>query len=274
MKPYVLFALLPTYIVASMVWAQAPCSLSVDKGSSVTVTVEITVDSIFGNQSDSDTITVGASGFGNGAFSPSSEPFNAVELIELDFQVDDGTLNYEFFCVPIFGCQNIEVFATNLTLSLVGGASSPLDSKGVASFDSMWNMHLEYEIQGSLFEVTGVADETEPAIFGCTFALEDGDVAASNLNLAPILGEIPAEKLPVGIYSVLLLTTVDMSQASMSGTYEVGGLDGDLNNDGFINGADLGMLLSQFGGPGSADFDRNGTVDGGDLGLMLTYWTG
>jgi hypothetical protein len=183
-------------------------------------------------------------------------------------------MNYEFFCVPIFGCQEIEVFATNLTLSLVDGASSELDSNGVASFDSMWNMHLDYEIQGSLFELTGVADETEPAVFGCTFTLEDGDATANELNLAPILGEIPSEKLPVGIYSVTLLTTVDMSDASMSGTYEVGdGVEGDLNGDGVVNGADLGLLLAQFGGSGTADFDGSGTVDGGDLGLMLSYWT-
>jgi hypothetical protein len=275
MKRHALFALLPTYIVASMAWAQAPCSLTVDKGSFVTVTVQITVDSLFGNQADTDTLTVGVSGFGNGTLSPSSEPFNAVELTEIEYQVEDGTLNYEFFCVPIFGCQEIEVFAPNLTLSLAEAASSSLDSNDSASFDSLWNMHLEYEIQGSLFELTGVADETEPAVFGCTFTFKDGDAAVSDLNLAPILGEIPADKLPVGIYSVLLLTTVDLSQASMSGTYETGdGVEGDLNGDGLVNGADLGILLSQFGGPGSADFDGDDTVNGGDLGLMLIYWTG
>ena len=47
---------------------------------------------------------------------------------------------------------------------------------------------------------------------------------------------------------------------------------GDLNDDGAVNGADLGLLLAQFGGPGSGDFDGNGAVDGGDLGLMLSYW--
>jgi len=255
-------------------WAQAPCEFTVDKGSAVTVTVQITVDSIFGNQADTDTLTVSASGFGNGSFLPSSEPFNGVELDVLEYQVEDGTMNYEFFCVPIFGCQEIAVHATNLTLSLVDGASSALDANGAASFDSMWNMYLDYEIQGSLFELTGVADETEPATFGCTFSFDEGVSTATELTLAPIEGEIPPEKLPVGIYSVLLLTTVDMSQASMHGTYETGGVEGDLNGDGSINGADLGILLSQFGGPGSADFDGNGVVNGGDLGLMLTYWTG
>ena len=47
----------------------------------------------------------------------------------------------------------------------------------------------------------------------------------------------------------------------------------DITQDGEVNGADLGLLLAQFGGPGSADFDGNDLVDGADLGLMLAQWT-
>lgn len=48
----------------------------------------------------------------------------------------------------------------------------------------------------------------------------------------------------------------------------------DLTDDGEINGADLGVLLSQWG-PGSfvsADLDNDGRVDGADLGLLLSGW--
>ena len=52
---------------------------------------------------------------------------------------------------------------------------------------------------------------------------------------------------------------------------------GDLNGDGFVNGADLGLMLVAWG-PCSrdcrADLDQNGFVDGADLGLMLIDWTG
>ena len=49
---------------------------------------------------------------------------------------------------------------------------------------------------------------------------------------------------------------------------------GDLNNDGEVDGGDLGMLLAMWGQchPGqacSADLNGDGKVDGGDLGLML-----
>jgi hypothetical protein len=62
--------------------------------------------------------------------------------------------------------------------------------------------------------------------------------------------------------------------------FTVGGVDcgssclGDLNGDGAVNGADLGLLLAQFGVAGSADFDGSGTVDGADLGLLLAAFGG
>lgn len=47
---------------------------------------------------------------------------------------------------------------------------------------------------------------------------------------------------------------------------------GDLNGDGKINGADLGILLAAWGGTGPADLSHNGIVDGEDLGLLLSNW--
>ncbi|MCA9283794.1 MAG: VCBS repeat-containing protein, partial [Phycisphaerales bacterium] len=51
----------------------------------------------------------------------------------------------------------------------------------------------------------------------------------------------------------------------------------DLNGDGVVNGADLGLLLAEWGvcrnaGACPADLDGNGAVDGGDLGLLLANW--
>ena len=47
----------------------------------------------------------------------------------------------------------------------------------------------------------------------------------------------------------------------------------DLNGDGTVNGADLGILLVSWGAAGGgADIDGSGVVDGGDLGLLLGGW--
>ena len=46
----------------------------------------------------------------------------------------------------------------------------------------------------------------------------------------------------------------------------------DLNVDGVTDGADLGLLLGDWGDPGDADFDGVGGVDGADLGFLLAAW--
>ena len=48
---------------------------------------------------------------------------------------------------------------------------------------------------------------------------------------------------------------------------------GDVNGDGTVNGADLGMLLSAWGTSNpAADLNGDGVVDGADLGLVLASW--
>ena len=54
---------------------------------------------------------------------------------------------------------------------------------------------------------------------------------------------------------------------------------GDLNADGAVNGADLGVLLSRWGAvvqPGSPDavldLNADGTINGADLGILLSKW--
>ncbi|MCA9285410.1 MAG: hypothetical protein KDA22_09360 [Phycisphaerales bacterium] len=48
---------------------------------------------------------------------------------------------------------------------------------------------------------------------------------------------------------------------------------GDLNGDGLVNGADLGILLGAWGTPGPGDLNGDGIVDGADLGVLLANWT-
>jgi hypothetical protein len=54
---------------------------------------------------------------------------------------------------------------------------------------------------------------------------------------------------------------------------------GDLNDDGAVDGNDLGILLAAWGpvpaGDATAqacDLNRDGTVDGVDLGMLLSAW--
>ena len=58
--------------------------------------------------------------------------------------------------------------------------------------------------------------------------------------------------------------------------YEQTGIPGDFNGDGFVNGADFGLLLVAWGSCSGCpeDLDDNGVVNGADVGLLLVAWTG
>lgn len=47
---------------------------------------------------------------------------------------------------------------------------------------------------------------------------------------------------------------------------------GDIDCNGSVDGADLGMLLSNWGLPGNTDLNGDGSTDGADLGVMLSNW--
>ena len=47
----------------------------------------------------------------------------------------------------------------------------------------------------------------------------------------------------------------------------------DLNGDNAVNGADLGLLLANWGQPGIGDLNGDDIVGGADLGLMLAAWS-
>jgi len=46
----------------------------------------------------------------------------------------------------------------------------------------------------------------------------------------------------------------------------------DFNGDGATDGADLGVLLGNWGGGGATDFNADGVTDGADLGVLLGAW--
>lgn len=54
------------------------------------------------------------------------------------------------------------------------------------------------------------------------------------------------------------------------------GLPGDLDGNGVVNGADLGLLLASWGATGPdipADLNGSGVVDGADLAVVLGHWS-
>ena len=80
--------------------------------------------------------------------------------------------------------------------------------------------------------------------------------------------KVTVELLANQNYTVVLGSTF---AETGSGTISIS-LLGDLNNDGDVDGADLGVLLGAWGTDG-ADLDGDGTTDGSDFGILLSLFT-
>lgn len=74
----------------------------------------------------------------------------------------------------------------------------------------------------------------------------------------------------MGQYSTTATTTV-IGSLNISGP-EGSACDGDFNNDGTRNGADLGVLLASFGIDAGGDMNGDGVTDGADLGALLAVF--
>jgi hypothetical protein len=114
---------------------------------------------------------------------------------------------------------------------------------------------------------SGIADRPATLTFAIdTAALEPGFHAFEDVAIIVSDEDIPGES----ISTVLLFLNVTITPSPE--------VFGDLDDDGVVNGSDLGMLLLAWGecprGEGCpADLNDDGTVNGADLGVLLLHWT-
>ncbi|HMN97214.1 MAG TPA: dockerin type I repeat-containing protein [Phycisphaerales bacterium] len=166
----------------------------------------------------------------------------------------------------------------------VGGTVSPGLSAGTltltGSYVQMGGATLGIEIGGSL-----PADSDRLAITGN--ANLAGTLAVSRVNgfdpdPRELFTILTANSISGTFQSIVSCDDVeviyDLPSSVKVRFSSIGGTPGDLNFDGTVNGADLGLLLSAWGLCGGdpcciADLNGDGIVNGADLGILLSSWT-
>ena len=114
------------------------------------------------------------------------------------------------------------------------------------------------------------------------FSLVSGTATGIGAAAAPVVVRFnPAGLAPGNYQATATIRTSDEnipgaanSQIVATLTATIGGNanPSDLNGDGVVNGADLGILLAAWGGSGTSDLNGDGTVNGADLGVLLANW--
>jgi hypothetical protein len=192
---------------------------------------------------------------------------------------------------------------SNLTLPIDSGVLSRADAvqtgisigsalpAGVGVWTFALAVPVDYMIEGTALGQPFGGDPV-PAVLALsgTITLVPGGIqvvvsaTANGSEPVPSLGTLDEQPfdmptiLPPGSTAHLLVSgtfgegtiSSDIS-AELSAPGVLIGTLGDLDGNGIVNGADLGLLLGAWGTAG-ADLDADGTTNGADLGLLLGSW--
>ncbi|MBL9149015.1 MAG: CHRD domain-containing protein [Phycisphaerae bacterium] len=116
---------------------------------------------------------------------------------------------------------------------------------------------------------TGVAGQNGGVLINIGTAPGAGTIAGSAPTTGPNIARILLN--PSGFY--YNIHTSNFPGGEIRGQLEPAPTcTSDLDGNGAVDGADLGILLGNWGGTDVGDFDNSGTVDGADLGTLLGSW--
>jgi hypothetical protein len=181
---------------------------------------------------------------------------------------------------------------------LVAGQSGPAAGTLSDNGDGTWSVIVPVPVELVILATVSGEPIAEPIIVQAVLPLVGtltigGDFATITLSGAAEFADsfkvnqtiedqpldIPTILPPGNTAHLLLSGTLPTIDASFSGdaTLVAQGAKAcapaDLNCDGVVDGADLGLLLAAWGTSGPGDLNGDGTVDGADLGLLLAAWS-
>jgi hypothetical protein len=195
----------------------------------------------------------------------------------------NGDLKVNAGGVHVLGGELAGTGVIDATTNLVGGIAPGDDAIGTLSFKQSLTMGSDARL---VIEVNGVQSDAiaSTAAINLGGALElaflesyepevnDSYVIATGPSIRGAFATIEQPEL-CGVEFAVMTTRTQVVIVAQSTGENCNGILGDLNGDGAVNGADLGLLLSNWGTDGDGDLNDDGVVNGADLGILLANWT-
>ncbi|MBL9120446.1 MAG: hypothetical protein JNL80_11095 [Phycisphaerae bacterium] len=154
---------------------------------------------------------------------------------------------------------------------------SETDEVGVSSVPLSVPVHnFGYDLSQALLDIDLIGG------LGDGFSLVSGLTSGIGGRPATLQFTFNATGKPAGTYSKVVAISVSDEDIPGSGSAQISVTlsvtlesalnPADLDGNGSVNGADLAILLGQWGSNGTADLDGSGNVDGADLAILLGAW--
>lgn len=252
---------LPLLVALSRVDAGFDVPVAVPPGATAVITLAITVTDGVDSETDVDSILVAMDGNGRFTISPNQPPHNGVVIQEGRFGFSGGTLRYDLFCSPIFGCVPVTVNLAGLSATLVAPSQATIIPSGRADFGTTWRVRGDYTITSPFSSSAGALDVNSLSPFGGTFAIGGGAMQVSQLTIGAIDSQTTVDALP-GL-TFLLHTEVAFGNTTMVGTYS------PPPPDSCGTGANCGL---EHQGPGCNDINCCSAVCAADPSCCASDW--
>lgn len=262
-----------TLVATTAAHATSQATVSIAPNTTIQATVRIDIThSTFGSSNDTEQRNHSLSGPMHITMSPNNPPWANIGQDSMNLALGGALYNFQFFCFPFIGCQNLNVNLQSVIISMTAPATSPLSGTGNYTMSNVpVNLHAEYSTTG-IDTGTYVLDQPANVTITGRLTQNAGVAKIDQFSLGSLIFDVPPASLPANVTAIRLTITPNLSQVSFTGPWSVIPSP-DFNGDGLVNGLDLGVLLSGWGSA-QGDINGDGTTDGADLGLVLSAWTG
>lgn len=253
-------------LAAQLARADVASDMVTQPGASATVQVTLSITTALGSSTDDDTRIVAVTGTSSAAFTPDVSPFAQTQLNELVLDLADTTFVFQLYCIPIFGCQTLNVEVSDLQFMLVEASCAGIAGGGAVTFaDAVFHSTGGYAASG-VATASGEIDAISPATFAANVNNPDANTVRFNqLNLAAQTFVVPPDQLPSGVTALSFTINTNLSNVSLSGSFAPAVPTFDSDDDGTLNACDcLPDIAPKGGGDNAVNID--------DLLAVISAW--